>query len=214
MFVGCPPTPFRRHKNYFTEPPKKRAENYRLIRSRKGVAAGSGGGLDGDEVAGPAGEVLSGRADLAGDGSAQRAARGSGHGELDPFRVDVDSMATRAPLRASATARSSGVVDMLAAYMRSPKASWPRALRATNSAWPMVPPDRHHLAASAVGWPLFTRSHRFCRTLYTASPGAGTVTPHVPIRACPEGSMTRVARPCRSGRTRGPPARSRLRGSA
>src|SRR6516165_5299691 len=54
-----------------------------------GTAAGGRRGEDGDEVAGPAGEVLGGRAHLAGDGGGERAARGTGGRELDPFRVDV-----------------------------------------------------------------------------------------------------------------------------
>src|SRR5215472_11432922 len=52
--------------------------------------AASAGRQDGNEVARPAGEVLGGRADLAGDGGLERAARGAGDGELDPFGVDVE----------------------------------------------------------------------------------------------------------------------------
>src|SRR3984893_2028354 len=44
------------------------------------------------------------------------------------------SMPINVPLRASAPARFWGVVDMLAAYMRLPALSWPRALRATYGA--------------------------------------------------------------------------------
>src|SRR5580704_4764390 len=88
--------------------------------------------------------------------------------------------------------------------MRSPEASWPSALRATYSPPPRVAPHRLASAAAAVGLPFSTRGGRFCRTLYTASPGAGPPWPQIPIRACPERSITRLARPRRSGLARWP----------
>jgi hypothetical protein len=109
------------------------------------------------------------------------------------------SIAIRAPCPARATARSAGLADMLAAKMRSPAASWPSALRATYSPPPRVAPHRPQSAASAVGLPYRTSGGRFCRTLYTASPGAGTPPPQTPILAWPDRSMTRLARPRRSG---------------
>ena len=84
---------------------------------------------------------------------------------------------------------------MLAAYIRSPEASWPRALRATYSPPPRVAPHRPQSAAAGVGRPCSTSSCRFCRTLYTASPGAGTPSPQTPIRARPERSITRLTKP-------------------
>src|SRR5208337_574109 len=80
--------------------------------------------------------------------------------------------------------------------MRSPEASWPSALRATYSPPPRVAPHRPQSAAAAVGLPCSTSGDRFCRTLYTASPGAGTPSPQTPILAWPERSITRLARPC------------------
>ena len=50
------------------------------------------------------------------------------------------SIAIRAPWSASAAARSAGTADMLAAYTRSPAASWPIALRATYAPPPRVAP--------------------------------------------------------------------------
>ena len=46
-----------------------------------------------------------------------------------------------------------------------------------------------------MGLPFITSAVRFCRTLYTASPGAGTPRPQTPILAWPERSITRLARP-------------------
>src|SRR5271165_3825508 len=82
--------------------------------------------------------------------------------------------------------------------MRSPEASWPSALRATYSPPPRVAPHRPQSAAAAVGLPFSTSGVRSCRTLYTASPGAGTPSPQTPILAWPERSITRLARPRRS----------------
>src|SRR6476659_1728289 len=87
---------------------------------------------------------------------------------------------------------------MLAAYTRWPAASWPSALRATYSPPPSVAPHRPQSAAAAVGLPCRTIGGRFCRTLYTASPGAGTPWPQIPILARPERSITRLVRPRRS----------------
>src|SRR6516164_259089 len=83
--------------------------------------------------------------------------------------------------------------------MRSPAPSWPSALRATYSPPPRVAPHRPQSAAAAAGLPCRTSGARFCRTLYTASPGAGTPWPQIPILAWPERSMTRLARPWSSG---------------
>ena len=54
---------------------------------------------------------------------------------------------------------------MLAAYISSPAAFSPSAERATYSACPSVPPQRHHKADSAVGLPPATSAQRFCLTL-------------------------------------------------
>src|SRR5271165_4977791 len=77
--------------------------------------------------------------------------------------------------------------------MRSPEASWPSALRATYSPPPRVAPHRPQSAAAAVGLPFSTSGVRSCRTLYTASPGAGTPSPQTPILAWPERSITGLA---------------------
>ena len=112
------------------------------------------------------GQVLAGRAGLAGDGRGERPARRAGGVELHPFGVYVEFHAdprTAADQRHGH--RQAGLADMLAAYMSSPEAFSPRALRATYSTWPMVPPHRHHLSVSGVRWPFQTSGHRFCRTL-------------------------------------------------
>ena len=75
------------------------------------------------------------------------------------------SIAIWAPAYASTNARSAGVADMLAAYTRSPAASWPSALRATYAPPPRVEPHRPQSAAALVGLPFSTSGGRFCRTL-------------------------------------------------
>ena len=108
------------------------------------------------------------------------------------------SIAILTPSYAITAARSAGLADMLAAYTRWPAASWPSALRATSWPPPSVAPHRLQSAAPGVGLPFSTSGGRFCRTLYTASPGAGTPCPQIPILARPDRSITRLATPDRS----------------
>ena len=80
-----------------------------------------------------------------------------------------------------------------------PCASSPRELRATVAAWAMVAPQAPTSAMSGLSFPSDISGRRFCRTLRTRSPGAGSPSPHTPTCPRPSLSMTKLARPTTRG---------------
>ena len=163
---------------------------------RYGRLRPSGPGQDGDEVPGPAHQVLVGRAVLARHRDGEPAARPACSIQLDPFGVDVEFHRDPRPAAGQRVGQvggggghARGVYQVAGGVLAQGAAG---DVLHRRPGWRPTGPSRPPPGSADR---LSTSSCRFCRTLYTASPGAGRPRAQIPIRARPERSITRLANP-------------------